>query len=218
MKQVQVWDLPLRVFHWALVILVTAAIVTAKLGGNAVEWHMTIGVALLGLLVFRLLWGFLGGHHARFSSFIRSPAAVLAYVRGQGQKSLGHNPLGALSVLAILGVLLLQVLTGLFANDDIMVEGPFYAWVSKAASDLLTVIHLKSQYVVFVLIGLHVLAVLYYRVIRRDDIIRPMITGRKKVAVDELPVTVEKGGHWLLGSALLSVSLLASWVLVTVAK
>ena len=115
---IQIWDLPLRLYHWLLAVAVSAAIVTGELGGGLIDWHGRIGLFVLGLLVFRLLWGFVGTTHARFSQFFPTPGKLLAYLKGQWQGH-GHNPLGALSVLALLGVLATLVGAGLFANDDI---------------------------------------------------------------------------------------------------
>ena len=177
MKHITVWDLPLRIFHWALVILVIAATVSAKLGGNALEWHVRFGLAILVLLVFRLIWGFVGGTHAKFSSFIRSPKTVIAYLKGRTAKPLGHNPIGALSVIAILVILITQSVTGLFSNDDIMTEGPLYALISKDTSDWLTHIHTLNQYMIYGLVALHI-----GRLFKNEDLVRPMITGRKQVS------------------------------------
>lgn len=181
MKNITVWDLPLRIFHWALVALVVAATVSAKLGGNALDWHVRFGLATLALLIFRVLWGFIGGTHAKFSNFIRGPRTILAYVKGTADKPLGHNPIGALSVIAILLVLFSQAITGLFSNDDILTEGPLYVLVSKDTSDYLTHIHTLNQYLIYGLLALHVGAILYYRLFKKEDLVRPMVTGRKQV-------------------------------------
>lgn len=181
MKHITVWDLPLRIFHWLLVGLVVAATVSAKLGGNALDWHVRFGLATLALLIFRVLWGFIGGTHAKFANFIRGPRTVLAYIKGTAEKPLGHNPIGALSVIAILLVLFLQAITGLFSNDDILTEGPLYALVSKDTSDYLTHIHTINQYIMYGLLALHIAAILYYRLFKKEDLVRPMLTGRKKV-------------------------------------
>lgn len=182
MKHITVWDLPLRIFHWALVGLVIAATVSAKLGGNALEWHTRFGLAILALLVFRIIWGFVGGTHAKFSSFIRSPKTIIAYLKGKTDKPLGHNPIGALSVIAILAILIAQAVTGLFSNDDIMTEGPLYALVSKDTSDYLTHLHTWNQYVIYGFLALHVGAILYYRLFKKEDLVKPMVTGRKQVS------------------------------------
>ncbi|MBM3390881.1 MAG: cytochrome B [Betaproteobacteria bacterium] len=178
MKQVRVWDLPTRVFHWALVLCVTGSLVSVKIGGNAMVWHGRCGLAVIGLLVFRLAWGFLGSTYARFAQFVRGPAAIRAYLRGEWRGA-GHNPLGALSVLAMLGALLLLAGTGLFANDDIAFEGPLYALVGKAFSDRLTALHNLFEPLILLLVAAHLCAIAYYVRIRGETLILPMITGRK---------------------------------------
>src|SRR5512133_1723758 len=145
MNRILVWDLPLRLFHWLLVLLVVVSVVSAKIGGNAMQIHLLSGYAILSLVLFRILWGFLGGAHARFASFVRGPAAVIAYLRAlprhQAGQHLGHNPAGAWSVIVMLIVLLAQAGTGLFSNDDIATEGPLAKLVSKALSDRITGAH-----------------------------------------------------------------------------
>lgn len=176
-----VWDLPTRLFHWLLASAVTGAVITAKIGGNAMIWHGRLGLLIIGLLGFRLVWGLLGSHTARFARFVRGPAAIRAYLRGQWQ-GIGHSPLGALSVLAMLLVLGAQAASGLVANDDIAFNGPLYTAVSKAVSDALTGWHRRGEWAVFGLVGLHLAAVLFYTLIRKEPLVRPMITGRKTVA------------------------------------
>lgn len=214
MKHITVWDLPLRIFHWALVILLIAAIVTAKIGGNALEWHVTIGLSILGLLIFRVLWGFIGGKHAKFSSFIRGPKTILAYIKGQGEKPLGHNPVGALSVIGMLLALFVQAITGLFATDAILTEGPLYSLVDSDSSDYLTSIHTASQYAIYAILALHIAAIVYYRVIKKDNLVLPMLTGRKKVShVSEHYLNAE-GSLWK-ALILAAASYGAVWVLAT---
>ncbi|MFZ2628088.1 MAG: cytochrome b/b6 domain-containing protein, partial [Rugosibacter sp.] len=152
MPRIRVWDLPLRIVHWALAFCVIAAYISQSIGGNAMVWHGRFGLAVLGLVTFRLVWGFVGSTNARFHHFVRGPKAIAAYLRGQWS-GLGHNPLGALSVLALLGVPLLLTLTGLFANDDIVFEGPLYALVSKDLSDRITKIHHWFEPVILILVG-----------------------------------------------------------------
>jgi cytochrome b len=123
-----------------------------------------------------------GGTHAKFSNFICSPKTIIAYLKGTTDKPLGHNPTGALSVIAILAILITQSVTGLFSNDDIMTEGPLYALISKDTSDWLTHIHILNQYVIYGLIALHIGAILYYRLFKNEDLVRPMVTGRKQVS------------------------------------
>jgi cytochrome b len=182
--RVRVWDLPTRLFHWALMLCVLGALLTAQIGGNWMEWHMRLGYAILSLLLFRLLWGVLGGHWSRFASFIYSPASLLRCVRGRvgphDTFEVGHSPTGALSVFALLLVLLLQVGTGLFADDEIATSGPLLRFVSGATSQLLTAYHTEiGQALIFTLLGLHVAAIAFYVLKRRVTLIRPMVTGDK---------------------------------------
>ena len=179
--QIRVWDLPTRLFHWLIVIFVIISFATGMVGGNWMSYHLKSGYIILVLLLFRLSWGFLGGRYSRFISFIRGPIAVMRYaitlLREDTPKHLGHNPMGGWSVMAMLAALLLQVSTGLFANDDIATQGPLYGWVSKATSDWLTEIHLFNKGVILFLITLHLSAVLFYLLIKHDNLIVSMITG-----------------------------------------
>ena len=175
-KTVRVWDLPTRVFHWSLVMLVVGSFTSGKIGGNAMLWHGIFGVAILGLLSFRLVWGLVGSTYARFFHFVRGPGAIRDYLRGEW-RGLGHNPLGALSVLAMLAVLPFQAASGLFSNDDIAFNGPLYALVSKDLSDWFTGLHRKSELVILVLVASHLGAVMYYLHRKKQNLIRPMITG-----------------------------------------
>lgn len=177
-SRIRVWDLPLRLFHWLLAACVGGAIVTAKIGGTWMIWHERLGTTVLALLVFRLVWGIVGPRHARFASFVRGPRAVLAWLRHPPQAPApGHNPLGALSVLAMLLALGLQATTGLFANDDIAFEGPLAASVSNATSSLLTGWHRLNEPVVLGLIALHLAAIVWYRVRRGKNLVGTMIHG-----------------------------------------
>lgn len=183
---IRVWDLPTRLFHWVLVLLVVFSIVSAKIGGNWLDWHMRSGYCILALVLFRIMWGFAGSHHARFANFVRPPSAIVSYLRGMRDGSAaaqaGHNPLGALSVVAVLLVLLLQASSGLFANDSIASEGPLAKLVSSASSDLLTRVHKINQYVIFALIALHLAAIAYYYFAKRENLVVPMFTGDKSGA------------------------------------
>ena len=186
LKYVRVWDGPTRVFHWSLAVLVLVVFVTGLQGGNWMVWHERAGLAILGLLAFRLVWGFVGSTHARFADFVPTPTRVLDYTRGRWH-GLGHNPLGALSVLALLGVLLFQALSGVFANDDIAFEGPLYALVSKGLSDNLAGLHRQAIWLIGGLIALHIVAALFYTLVRRQNIIRAMVTGVKAVGTEADP-------------------------------
>lgn len=184
--KIRVWDLPTRVFHWTLVLAIVGSFISADEGGNALDWHARFGYLILSLLLFRFVWGFVGSHYAKFFNFIKSPKAVLEYLKNPVELA-GHNPLGALSVMALLGFLLLQAVTGLFASDDIAFEGPLSKYVSSDWVELLTSLHRLDESVLIGLIVLHVSAIFYYRWIKRVNLIKPMMTGDKEW-VEKIPV------------------------------
>lgn len=184
MHSLRVWDLPTRLFHWLLALLVVGLLITGNIGGNWMAWHFWFGYAVLSLLLFRLVWGVVGGHWSRFTQFVYGPGATWAYLRGQGtpRQSTGHNPLGALSVLALLLVLLAQVSTGLMSDDEISFYGPLTRFVSGETVSMATGYHKNiGKFVVLALVLLHILAILFYRIARRQDLVGPMITGNKSV-------------------------------------
>jgi cytochrome b len=178
------WDLPVRIFHWLLVLLVISQIVTACIGGNAMQFHAFGGYAILALVFFRVLWGFVGGTHARFRDFVHGPGAVVRYakslVRGPHAPHRGHNPLGGWSVLVMLVSLLAQATSGLFANDDVMMEGPLAKHVSGRTSEIATAIHDVNAGILLSLIVVHIAAVLFYLLAKKENLIAPMISGRKR--------------------------------------
>lgn len=185
-RRVRVWDVPTRLFHWTLVGLVAVNLYTGNVGGfREMDLHMLSGYAILALVAFRLIWGLVGSRHSRFVSFVRGPRATLAYlrnfVRGPYSAAVGHNPLGGWSVIAMLTSLAIQAVTGLFANDDILTEGPLADRVSKATSDSLTAIHATNAWVLYALIVVHLSAIAIYLVVKKQNLIAAMITGRKSV-------------------------------------
>ncbi|TFY97412.1 cytochrome b/b6 domain-containing protein [Ramlibacter rhizophilus] len=182
---VRVWDLPTRVFHWALVACLAGLFITGYQGGAAMLWHARFGYAVLSLLLFRLLWGFVGGRWSRFSAFVRSPRTVLAYLRGQRHPDhlVGHNPLGALAILAMVIALLAQVATGLVGDDEIAFTGPLNRFVASAQGLAATSWHKNvGQWLVVGLVALHLAAILFYTLGRKQTLVRPMLTGDKPVA------------------------------------
>jgi cytochrome b len=182
---VRVWDLPTRLFHWTLVACVLGLLATAYAPGTWVEWHARLGYTVLALLLFRIIWGFVGGRWSRFAAFIYSPGSVLDYLRGKPHPDhlIGHNPLGAGSVFAMLVFLLAQVATGLVSDDEIAFTGPLNRFVSSARGLAATWYHKQiGQWVIIGLVALHVLAVLYYLRKKKDNLIKPMISGDKVVA------------------------------------
>ncbi len=216
LKTVVVWDLPTRLFHWTLVALMIAQWLTAE-ESSTMDWHVWGGYAVLALVLFRLIWGFVGSETARFSDFVRGPDAALEYVRallrGETPHYLGHNPLGAWSIVAMLVLLLVQAGTGLFANDDILIEGPLYAWVSKDTSDWLTTIHKLNFNLLLLVIAVHLSAVLFYLLVKRENLIHPMLSGRKHLPPERLHSAPRIVSPWL-GLAVLVGAGIAVWLLV----
>lgn len=187
--RVLVWDLPVRLMHWTLVLAVGGAWATQEIEGDWFKYHVWCGYVVLVVAATRIAWGFVGTRHARFAAFIRGPSAIFAYARGlfgrAAERHAGHNPLGALMVLALLLLLLAQAVTGLFANDQIMANGPLYGYVSGATSDRLTSLHKQGFDLLLAAIALHVAAAFFYLLVRRDNLILPMLTGRK--SADAVP-------------------------------
>jgi len=200
-----VWDLPLRLFHWLLVIAVAGALVTIQFGW--MTWHGRFGLAVLGLVTFRLVWGVIGSTHARFWNFITGPRKLMGYLRGQ-YHPVGHNPLGALSIIAVLVLFGFQSVSGLFATDDIAYSGPLRPAVDSATSAWLTGWHMRMQWVIYGLIALHVGAVLFHVLVRREALIRPMFTGYKPVKSAE----PARGGGWIAFLIALAITALVLWI------
>lgn len=206
--RVRIWDLPTRVCHWSLAGLVAAAFVTGWIGGNAMAWHGRAGIAIVGLLAFRIVWGLIGSTYARFARFVRGPAAIRDYLQGRWRGG-GHNPLGALSVLGMLFVLTFQAAAGLAGNDDIAFNGPLYALTTKATSDWLTGLHRANAWLVAALVALHVGAIAYYVRVKGENLVLPMLRGwqeRNDNAADSA-----SGGGALAFMAALSIALAAAW-------
>ena len=179
----RIWDLPTRLFHWLLAALVIFSFTTGKLGGDWLTWHFRSGYAIASLLLFRLLWGFAGSRYARFASFMPSPSQVWRTVRSTKARVVsvraGHSEIGTLSVYALLIVLAVQVSTGVFTNDGSFTEGPWVKFVSEALSNRLSRIHYYNHWAIVGLTVLHVAAIAYYLLARREDLLTPMLTGDK---------------------------------------
>lgn len=184
MQKIKLWDLPTRVCHWLLAVTVVALFVTGEVGGNAMVYHGQVGIFALGLVVFRLVWGFAGSTYARFGHFFPTPARINAYFKGQW-RGLGHNPLGALSVFALLAVLGVQAVLGLFANDDIAFYGPLYELVDRDLSERLTGLHHLLSNVLILLVVLHVGAILFHLHVKKDNLVKPMLSGWKETTFGE---------------------------------
>ncbi|MFM7626619.1 MAG: cytochrome b/b6 domain-containing protein [Gammaproteobacteria bacterium] len=226
-REASVWDSWVRLTHWSLVICVAGSWLTRELEGDWFAWHTRFGYAVLVLVVTRILWGFVGSKHARFKDFVRGPRALIAYLQASSsERMLGHNPLGALMIIAFLALLLMQAVTGLFANDQVFETGPLFGYVAIETSDRLTTIHKQTFDWIIAAIGVHVAAALFYLWVKRENLILPMITGRKRIEATAAPVdsaktplpaaTAEPGPRlWL---AVLMAALVASalaWVVLT---
>jgi len=215
-RTVKVWDLPTRLFHWTLVGLMIVQWWTAENSGT-MDYHVWGGYTVLVLVLFRLIWGFVGSETARFGDFLRGPGAALAYVkaliRGETPLYRGHNPMGGWSIMLMLILLLVQVGTGLFANDDILIEGPLYSWVSKDTSDWLTGIHRFNFNLLLAVIAIHVAAVLFYLLVKRENLIHPMLSGRKRLPPELAGQVPRLVSPWR-GLAALVVVGLSVWLLV----
>jgi cytochrome b len=195
LRSVRVWDLPTRLFHWVLALAVVGSVVTAKIGGNATVWHFRLGYLVLGLLLFRLVWGVVGGHWSRFATFVRGPGTVLRYLRGQARPDehmdVGHNPLGAGSVIALLTILAVQVGTGLIADDEIASVGPLNRFVDTATGLAATGWHKTGgQWIIVGLVALHIAAIVFYKVRHGKDLVGPMVRGDKQMA-DAAPASAD---------------------------
>jgi cytochrome b len=212
-KAVPVWDIPVRLFHWMLVLLIAFSWLSSEM--DWMTWHMYSGYTILALILFRILWGFVGSTHARFSDFIYGPRALIAYIKTlpsrTAAKFAGHNPLGGISVVLILLCVLTQAGTGLFANDDIINEGPLVKHVTKELSDWLTTIHKYNFNVMLALIGVHIAAVLYYLFWKSENLIKAMFTGRKQLPPGVTAAPMRSAG---LAVVLLAVCAAGVWFLV----
>ena len=218
MTTLRVWDLPTRSFHWILATCVLASIGSAWIGGNAMVWHFRLGYVVFTLLAFRILWGLVGGHWSRFANFLYAPAAIVRYLRGQSRPhehhEVGHNPLGAFSVFGLLALLALQVGTGLFADDEIANTGPLIKFVSGATSLALTKWHKAyGQWLIIAIVLLHLVAILYYLIAKRRNLVRPMLSGDKHVVVPA-PAAVDNARSRTVAAVLLALCAgLVGWVI-----
>ena len=209
MQTIHVWDLPTRLFHWLLAAAVVGLVITANIGGNWMNWHLRLGYAVLALLLFRVVWGFVGGHWSRFGSFLYAPSAVIAYLQGRARPEhrVGHTPLGALSVFALLAVLLAQVATGLMSDDEIAFFGPLVRFVSGDTVTAATSYHKNvGKFIVIALVVLHVAAILFYKWFKQDGLVRPMVVGDKQLAAGlVVPHARDSAASRLLALAVLAV-------------
>jgi cytochrome b len=210
-NRILLWDLPTRIFHWGLVVAVLTAVITGEIGGSWMPVHAKAGLSIVGLLAFRITWGVIGSTYARFLHFAPTFGKIRAYLKGQWQ-GVGHNPLGALSVFALLGLLGAQVGTGLFANDDIDFTGPFFDLIDKTLSNRLTGLHQQLAYVLIGLIALHLVAIVFYVRFKKDNLIKPMVTGWKEVETHSVEPVATAKGNWIALIIALAIAAAAVYV------
>jgi cytochrome b len=213
--KIRVWDLPTRIFHWALVLCVICSVATSQIGGAAMDWHFRCGYAILTLLLFRLIWGVVGGQWSRFNSFMYTPNATLAYLRGEGgpEQSIGHSPIGALSVFVLLLVLLIQVISGLTSDDEITAAGPLVSFVSNAWVNNATFYHTNvGKLILLGLLALHIGAIIYYQLNKKQNLTRPMINGDKEVDVVSVSSKDTAATRLLAVVILIGSALFVAWV------
>ena len=169
------WDIPVRVFHWSIVCCVPLAWLTAEMDNY--DAHQWIGYTVIALVVTRILWGFVGSLHARFSDFLVGPRGIIDYLRGKDPVSPGHNPLGGWSVVVLLLLLLLQAASGLFNSDDVLFSGPLYYAADSDFRDAMGSLHELTFNLLLAFISLHVVAVLYHQLRRREPLLQAMLKG-----------------------------------------
>lgn len=217
MHAMKIWDLPVRLFHWALVVLVAVSWISAEIGNFTVHYYS--GYAILTLILFRVIWGIVGSDTVRFSSFIASPSAVLAYAKKLGQKKpsnwIGHNPVGGLSVLAVLALLATQVTAGLFIIDvDFVNDGPLSKFVTYDQGRFAAEVHDFIFECLQAVVALHIAAVLYYRFYKRERLIEAMVTGWRDYPSDTVltPPTLAPDRRAL---AVFALAVFLVWLIVT---
>jgi cytochrome b len=212
-----VWDLPTRLFHWLLVICLAGSWITAEAGFDWTETHFLFGYTSLGLITFRIIWGFIGPTHARFSSFVKGPTHVVNSARSLLNRTpsayVGHNPIGGWSTVLFLAVVAMQATSGLFISDDIFYAGPYNGIVSSDTAGELAGIHHLNFNVLQALVLIHLSAIIWYQWGKRTQLIKPMITGRKALAVEQAQQAIS---HNYLLRAVISGSLVAAAVIALV--
>jgi cytochrome b len=208
MTKVRVWDLPTRFFHWSLAILILCLVITGNVGGNAMVWHFRCGYAVLSLLLFRLMWGVVGGHWSRWRQLSCTPSALRAYISAMPSPRhyLGHNPLGSLSVLVIMGLLALQVGTGLFSDDEIANAGPLTVWASEGTIALATKWHKGfGKTLVLIMVAIHLLAIAWHFFKLKENLPRAMLQGDKPTDTPAI-ASSDTGRDWVKALVCLAVA------------
>jgi cytochrome b len=208
-----IWDLPLRIFHWLLVISIFGSWYTSNQDNGLIDYHLTLGYFTLGLVVFRLVWGFVGTTHSRFSQFIPSLGRLIAYAKSFRSPSSpshpGHNPMGSLMVVFMLTIILLQAISGLFMNDDIFTSGPYYGTLDENMESIAVFIHRNGFNVIIGAVVLHIAAIIFYQVFKGQSLVPPMLTGKK--SSDDV-TKKDSISHSKIGLAILITLLVAAFI------
>jgi len=216
-KTLKIWDLPVRIFHWSLVILFIAAYITNVLGTNYFKYHLWCGYAIIVLVSFRIVWGIVGTYHARFTTFVRNPVATAKYAinvfKRNDKHYVGHNPLGALMVIALLLTIFIQAVTGLFTNDEIFNTGPLYGYISNELSLKLTSLHRQLFYWILGAVVLHIAAVIIHVFFKRDNIVKAMFTGKKSAQNAESAKSIKSSRLILAGIILVILTVALIWII-----
>ena len=222
MKKRLIWDLPTRLFHWLLVLSILAQYVTADLLDDAVQWHFYIGYFTLGLIIFRLLWGMVGPKYAKFSQFVTGPSAVFAYAKTLFDRdslpSVGHNPLGGWFVVVMSVLVLVQAVSGLYMTDDIFLDGPLRSMAAENVLEIMNTLHHVAFDTLLYVIALHIGASVFYGIYKRQQLLPPMISGKKPLPVDDEQYYGETQGiqHSHLGRAIIIALIAAASVYIIV--
>jgi cytochrome b len=216
MQKLYIWDFPTRLFHWLLVIAIASQYITAELIDDAIQWHFYGGYFILGLLIFRLLWGIWGAYYAKFSQFIVSPQRAIQYsttfTKSNYKSNLGHNPLGAYSLIFILTILLTQAISGLFITDDIFHSGPYYKAIGDDTRDIMNWLHNQGFKAVWLFLALHICAMLVYQFAKKQNLVLSMITGYKSHKGKTRAIQAQN--HWLKFSVFACLSAIIVYLIV----
>ena len=214
MKKLLVWDLPVRLSHWSMMILIVSAIITGELGDDLIEQHALIGYAVLALLIFRLSWGLVGGKYSRIMTYRYHPKLLFLYLRGKFQPALGYSPIGLLAVTCLFSLIWTQALSGLVSTDDMMFEGPLRHLVGAAWSDKLTAIHKFVGPVLIAFLVLHLNSILFYKLVLKENKVHAMLFGYKEVPNDTPDELAGTHGRPIWAIGLLIISLTSVWYIV----
>lgn len=207
--RIKIWDLPIRLFHWALVVSFAVSVISIEVYGN-IEVHFISGLVVLGLIIFRLCWGFLGTSTAKFSNFYPSFTAAYRYLRSDDKANkIGHSPLAAFAVYAMLLALLVQAASGLFSDDEIYFTGPLNRFVGSDVVAILATVHFYTSRLLFVLVALHLLAIAWYFFKKKENLISPMVTGYKNIDEKKIPILKESLSNVSLPLLIISVLIAA---------